>query len=281
MDPDESRAASRERWSSVARGWGERRQRMRETSAPVTSWLLDALRLAPGQTVLELACGPGEVGLLAAERVRPGGRLIATDTSEEMVALVLERVEELGLDDVEARVMDAEWLDLPTASVDAVVCRWGFMLLADPGASLVETRRVLRPGGRASLAAWAGPERNPWSSVIGMELVARGLFERPAPGEPGQFAWADPAVITGHLEDAGFTGPELETIEVTFDFADLDEWWDVQLDLAPTLGETVIGMTPAQRDELREALDERLAGYVRPDGSVSLPAATHVAAADA
>src|SRR5256714_14372713 len=253
MDPDESRAASRERWSSVARGWGERRQRMRETSAPVTSWLLDALALQPGQTVLELACGPGEVGLLAVERVRPGGRLIATDASEEMVALVRARAQELGCDDVEAGAMEAEWLDLPAASVDAVVCRWGYMLLAAPGASLVETRRVLRPGGRLSLAAWAGPERNAWSSAIGLELVARGLFERPAPGEPGQFAWADPAVITGHLQDAGFVDPRVETVEFTFAYPDLDDWWDVQLDLSPMLGKIVSEMTPAERDDLREA----------------------------
>jgi SAM-dependent methyltransferase len=281
MDPDQYRAESRERWTGVARGWGAQRQRMRDASAPVTQWLLDALALAPGHTVLELACGPGEVGLAAVERVRPGGKLIATDTSEAMVALVRERAEQLAADDVEARVMDAEWIDLPAASVDAVVCRWGFMLLADPGASLVETRRVLRPGGRLSLAAWAGPEHNPWSSAIGMELVARGLFERPAPGEPGQFAWGEASVIAGQLQDAGFVDPRVETLAFTWEYADLDEWWDTQLDLSPMLGEIVTQMTPAERDDLRDALDARLAEYVRDDGSASLPAATHVAAADA
>ena len=177
--------------------------------------------------------------------------------------------------------MDAEWLDLPAASVDAVVCRWGYMLLVDPGASLVETRRVLRPGGRVSLAAWAGAERNPWSSVIGAELVARGLFERPAPGEPGQFAWADPAVITGHLEDAGFVDARVEAVEFPVDFDDLDDCWDTQLDLSPMLGQTLGEMTPADRDDLRETLDARLAQFVRDDGSVSFPALTHIAAADA
>src|SRR3954451_8154599 len=281
MDPDEYRAESRERWTSVAAGWNAQRERMSEATRPVTRWLVDALELAPGQTILELACGPGEVGLAAVERVRPGGKLIATDTSEGMVEVVRDRAAELGLDDVDPRVMDAEWIDMPTASVDAIVCRWGFMLFADPGASLIECRRVLRPGGRLSLAAWAGPERNPWASAGGIELVSRGLVERPAPGEPGQFAWADTAVIADHLEDAGFVEPRVETVEFTFEYPTLDDWWDVQLDLSPMLNRTVTEMSPAERDDLREALDARVHEHVREDGSVSFPAATHVAAADA
>jgi len=281
MDLDEYRVQSRERWGKAARGWGERREYMREATMPVTARLLDVLDLQPGQTVLELAGGPGEVGLLAIERVRPGGRLIESDTAEEMVDLVRQRVAGLGVDDIEARVIDAEWIDLPTASVDAVVCRWGYMLMADPNAALRETRRVLRPGGRVSLAAWAGPDRNEWSSVVGAELVRRGVFERPGPGEPGQFAWADPATITEHLEGAGFTDPRVETVEFTFRYADLDEWWDIQIDQSPLLGDALTQLTPADRDELRDTLDANLARHVRDDGSVEIPAATHVAAADA
>jgi SAM-dependent methyltransferase len=281
MDLDEYRAQSRERWGRVARGWGDHRDFMGRATMPVTQWLVDALQLQPGQTILELAGGPGEVGLLAVERVRPGGRLIESDGAEEMVELVRTRVGELGLDDVEPRVIDAEWIDLPTASVDAVVCRWGYMLLADPGAALRETRRVLRPGGRVSLAAWAGPEHNPWSSVVGAELVARGAFERPAPGEPGQFAWADRDAIGERLEEAGFTAPQLETVEFAFRYPDLDTWWDIQIDQSPMLSDTLRDMTPAERDELRDVLDARLAPHVHGDGSAELPAATHVAAADA
>ena len=282
MDAEEYRYLSRKRWDGVARGWGEQRARMSEASAPVSLWLVDALRLQPGQTVLELAAGPGEVGMLAAERVRPGGKLIATDGSEEMVELIKARAAELGIhDDVEAKAMEAEWLDLETASVDAVLCRWGYMLLADPAASLRETRRVLKPGGRVSLAAWAGPERNQWSSAVGAELLARGLTERPEPGAPGQFAWGDPAVIRDQLGDAGFTDVELDTVEFTFTYADLDEWWDITLDISPSLAETVTGMSPAERDDLRDALDARLAPFVGDGGRVMFPAATHVAAADA
>ncbi len=79
-----------------------------------------------------------------------------------MVEAAKENAARLGVTNVEAKAMEAEWIDLSTATVDGVLCRWGYMLLADPEAALRETRRVLRPDGRVALAAWDAPERNPW-----------------------------------------------------------------------------------------------------------------------
>jgi len=281
-DPEEYREQARARWERSAEGWGARRAQLEQASRPVSAWLVDALRIQPGQTVLELAAGTGDTGFLAAKLLGPAGKLISTDGAEAMVELARARAEELGLADVvDARPMEAEWIDLPAASVDGVVVRWGYMLLADPGAALRETRRVLRPGGRVALAAWDAPDRNRWSSAIGAELVARGLAERPPPGAPGQFAWAGRAQIGEELHAAGFTGVELDTVDFEFRFSDLDAWWDMQIDLAVFLREALLALTPAERDDLREGIEGRIADLVAPDGSVTFGAATHVAAADA
>ena len=281
MDAEAYRADSRERWEAAAPGWAREREAFQRDAIAVSQWLLDAAHLQPGHTVLELAAGPADTGLMAAELVAPGGKAIITDNAEAMIQAAKARAEEVGATNVEIRPMEAEWIDLPTASVDAVLCRWGYMLLADPEAALRETRRVLKPGGTVALAVWTGPEDNPWSSVPNQELVRMGAAEPPDPAAPGQFVWRDPAVIAEALEEAGFVLAEIDQVDFTFRYPSLDDWWDVALDLSPGMYDAVATLTPAQRDDLRDAIDARLAEYVAGDGSVALPARTHVAAASA
>jgi len=281
QDPDEFRSAARDRWEHAAEGWGNQRGWWDRSTEPVSAWMIDAVAPQPGQTILELAAGPGDVGLRIAELVRPDGRVIATDGAEAMIGVLRERARGRGLEDVvEAKPMEAEWIDLPAASVDAVVCRWGYMLLADPGAALRETRRVLRPGGRVALAAWDAPDANPWSAAVGRELAERGLIEVD-PTVPGQFFWRDPAVIREALEDAGFTDVAVDTVRFTLQYADADAWWDIQIDMSPVLGNTLVSVDPATRDEIMEGAQARLSGYAQQDGSLAVPAATHVARAEA
>jgi ubiquinone/menaquinone biosynthesis C-methylase UbiE len=281
MDAGDYRIESRERWERAARGWGARRAEMQSSAAPVSQWMVEAIRPQPGQTVLELAAGPGDTGFLAAERIKPGGKLISTDTSEAMLEVARERAAELRLDNVEFKPMEAEWIDLSAASVDGVLCRWGYMLLADPGAALRETRRVLKPGGRVALAAWAAREANPWVSVVGEELMARGAMPPTDPSAPGMFAFSDPARVEELLDEAGFVEHEIDTVDFVFRAPSFDEWWEWQFDTSLSLVEASARLTPEQRDELHDAVEARLAEYVAPDGSIALPARSLVAWAEA
>jgi SAM-dependent methyltransferase len=280
-DADALRREIAERWERSARGWAAQRAAFQAAAEPVSQWLVERVDPQPGLRILELAAGPGDTGLRAAELLHPMGTLILSDVSEAMIEVAKARARELGISNVEFKVMDAEWIDLPTADVDGVLCRWGYMLLADPLAALRETRRVLKPGGTVALAAWSGPEDNPWSSVPNEELTKLGVLEPPDPSAPGQFAWRDPAVIADALEEAGFVLAEIDQVDFTFRYPSLDDWWDAVLDLSVALHDAVARLTPQQRDDLRDAIDARLAEWVAPDGSVALPARTHVAAASA
>jgi ubiquinone/menaquinone biosynthesis C-methylase UbiE len=142
-------ADPRRDWSGdVARAWERHRERIFDSWRFVSDWLVEAIAPQPGQSVLELAAGPGETGFLAAERIGPNGKVISTDYVAEMVEAARRGAAARGLSNVDCRVMDAQAIDLPEGSVDSVLCRFGLMLMPDPSAALDGVRRVLRPAGR-------------------------------------------------------------------------------------------------------------------------------------
>jgi ubiquinone/menaquinone biosynthesis C-methylase UbiE len=281
VDPAAYRAASRERWEAVAGGWEARRAELQRAAEPVSQWMVEAIAPQPGHVVLELAAGVGDTGFLAAELVRPHGKLICTDGAEPMLEAARRRAAELGLDNVEFVAMEAEWIDAETASVDGVLCRWGYMLLADPEAGLRETRRVLRPGGRVALAVWAAPEHNPWVTTNQQEMAERGLAEPPQPGEPSMFALAADGQVEELLLATGFEDVEVSAVDIVYRAASFDEWWEYLFDMSPALGEALAPATPAERDAIHEAVAARLAPWTAADGSLAVPGRTLVAAASA
>src|SRR5438876_7823700 len=179
LDLDAYRQQSLETWGRMAGGWEARREWLMAVTAPVNDGLAERADPQPGQTVLEIAAGTGDLGLRLAERVGATGRVISTDFAPEMVAVARRNGSARGLGNVEYRVLDAERMDLADDSVDGVVCRWGLMLMADPAAALRESRRVLRPGGPLALAVWGAPDVNPWAAVPGTTLAQLGHVPPP------------------------------------------------------------------------------------------------------
>jgi SAM-dependent methyltransferase len=269
------------RWDSMADGWKATRPAFQTAMLPVSHWLVEAIHPQPGHRVVELAAGLGDTGLMAAELVAPGGSVLITDGSERMVEAAREHAEEVGAANVELRTMQAEWLDLPTASVDGVICRFGYMLLLDPEAALRETRRVLKPGGRVALAVWDNLDRNPWMKVLRESLMAKGLAPAAVPDGPGPFALGSAEAVAELLETAGFDDVEAEGLDLAMGAPSLDAWWDQVMQSSITTAEAVRGLAPAEHYALRDRVDEGYSPYVRDDGSLEVPARALVAAATA
>jgi ubiquinone/menaquinone biosynthesis C-methylase UbiE len=284
FDADAYRQASLESWEAAAPGWVRRQELVRGVGAPVSHRMLEMLAPQPGQRVLELAAGLGETGMLAAELVAPLGGVVISDQADAMLAGARRRALELGLSNLEFQVLDGEWIDLPFASVDAILCRWGYMLMADPAAALAEARRVLRPGGRIALAVWDAPASNPWAELPSQELVARGLA--PTPGEhnepqPGPFALADAEQLRELLGQAGFVEVDVQAVDLIRRHPDFADLWETTLDLSPSFHDAVLSRPAPEIAAIAASLAARFGPYTTADGALAVPARTLVASASA
>jgi ubiquinone/menaquinone biosynthesis C-methylase UbiE len=255
-DLDRARERSRSVWNAMASGWETARHDLWELSRPVSEWLVQRLEPRPGQTILDLAAGVGDTGLLAARRLGQTGRVIITDFAAEMVAAARRRAAELGITNVEFRELDAERMALGAESVDGVTCRWGYMLMPDPGAALGETHRVLRAGGRLAFSVFAAADLNPWASLVGRILVTEGHLAPPAPGSPGIFALSDPARIRDLLARAGFEPPETEEVRFTWRFPRREAYWWFLTEMAGAISPVLRGLTPEAEARVRARLDD-------------------------
>jgi ubiquinone/menaquinone biosynthesis C-methylase UbiE len=240
----------------MAPGWERRRAQLAEALLPVREWLIRRLAPQPGEVVLELGAGPGDTGFAAAAIVGERGRLISSDFSAEMLEVARRRGGELGLSNVDYRVIDGERIELDSDSVDGVLCQSGYMLMADPAAALAETRRVLRPDGRVALSVWGAPEQNPWGSIGARILIERGHLAPPEPGAPGVFSMASEERTRGLLDDAGFANVDTEEVAVRFSFRDLDDYERWVMEVAGPFAVVVRSLPEDERDALRDRLGE-------------------------
>lgn len=270
MDPREYHRFSYETWESLAPGWQRWRAYTAEATKAVNEWLVGELAPRPGDTLLELAAGPGETGFGAAALIGEQGRLISTDFSPGMVEVARRHGAEIGLQNVDYRVMDAEHIELDPSSIDGVLCRFGLMLMANPGAAIAEVRRVLRPGGRLALSVWGPIERNPWAGIGARLLIERGHMPPPEPGEPGPFSMGDQERLRELLEGSGFATIHIEEVPVRFTFRSTDEFVSWAGDTAGPFAKVISSLPDGERDALESELQTAFHPF-ESDGNYQLP----------
>jgi ubiquinone/menaquinone biosynthesis C-methylase UbiE len=270
--PETDTTQQRRQWSdSLAPAWERYRDRLFEHQRAVSDWLVERIDPQPGQAILELAAGPGETGFLAAERVGPGGSLISTDLGPGMVDAARRGADARGLTNVECRVMDAQEIDLPDASVDGVLCRFGLMLMPEPARALSGTRRVLRQGGRLAYAIWGAPDRNPWMTSLVGAVLQNG---HEPPGNPfgpgGQFSLASPESNQDLLSAAGFADIQVEAIDGVMHFDDFDDYWDLQSQVSGAIAVLISSLAGDDVDRIRTTLEPMLAPF-ESEGAYDFP----------
>lgn len=213
----EANEAQKQYWNTVAGPrWvanpGFRERRNQESLA----LLLDRLRIAGGESVLEIGCGTGAVTVPLAKAIGEHGRIVAVDISESMLNAARQQVSGAGLHNVAFRLGDAQVMALEQAAFDSATSRMGVMFFADPVAAFRNIASALRPGGRLVFACWAPLQENRhW--LISYEVAVRHLGPMPTSPdhEPGPLAFGDPDHIRRILAAAGFADIEIERAHPT------------------------------------------------------------------
>jgi SAM-dependent methyltransferase len=266
--------SGRDEWGAAADHWARAAEREEVgASADAAGWMLGAADLQPGEQVLEVAGGAGRVGLQAAAAVGPEGSVLCSDFSPEMVRVARERFERLGVSNVETRALDAQDLKLDDGSFDAVLCRFGYMLMPDPRQALRESARVLRPGGRLVLAVWGSAEENPWLSTILGAVMAHLSAPPPEPGMPGPFALGDPSRLRDLLAEAGLEEVRVDQLAVEQVYDSLDGWWEKILSVGGPLKAVLDPLPEVDLSAIREAALARGCEIAREEaGSIVFPA---------
>ena len=266
FDPAAYKAGQRRDWTAAAGGYRKWWQPLEAAAGPVGDRLIQLAAVRAGHRVLDIATGIGEPALTAARVVGPGGRVVGTDISPGMLEVARERAAELGLGNVEFHEIDAEVLDLPESSFDAVLCRFGLMFLPDVDRDLVGIRRLLVPGGRFAASVWGPPERYPLATAA-FGAIARVLeLPPPAPGTPGIFSLADGDELAGRLRAAGFADVQTETHLVHFEFDTLGEYILFLQEVAAPINNLLADESPERRAQVWRAVGEANEQFVGADG---------------
>lgn len=251
---DPIRERQRDTWNTFSAGWKKHDDFVIASSRPVGERLLDVVDLRDEALVLDAATGTGEPGLSAAQRV-PSGRVVGTDIAADMLAVASDKAAARGIANYETKLCSAESsLPFPDGHFDAVVCRFGVMFFPDMLAGTRELARVLKPGRRVALAAWAEPAKNPWVTMAA-SVVNQVLSLPPPPADaPGIFRCAPPGTLTSLLQRAGLR--EIEEVEVTgqFVFNSPEAYWQFVIDVVAPVAMALSSATPGLREASRRGI---------------------------
>jgi SAM-dependent methyltransferase len=253
-------------WAAVAGSWAEHADFVDARAAAMTETMLEQSAPRPGERVLELACGPGGLGLAAAKLVRPGGEVVLSDVVPEMTVIAAARARRLGIENVRTCVLDLERIDQPDEAFDIVMCREGLMFARDPARAVREIRRVLRPEARVAISVWGLRARNPWLSVVFDAVSAELGMPVPPPGLPGPFSLDDAGAFLGLFTDAGLDAVTVREIPVPLSTRSFEEWWSRTSSLAGPLTNLIASLPEAATTALRIRLEGAVRAYETPNG---------------
>jgi SAM-dependent methyltransferase len=259
FDASQFKIDQRKNWDGAAAGWQKWWKTAEDGAQKISEKLVELAEIKSGNRVLDVATGIGEPAITAARIVGEKGYVLATDISPQMLAIGRERAMSHGLQDIiEFKEGDAELVDLPNATFQAAICRWGLMFLPNLSIALSNIQKSLVSGGKFATAVWADPIKVPLIS-LSLSTVRKQLnIPAPPPNVPSPFSLADVDMFTSTLSQAGFGDINHEIVEVTFEFNSPEDYVRYTQDISAPIKLMLANETEMRREEIWKILGDRV-----------------------
>lgn len=268
FDPAAYKETTRQQWQETAAAWHRWGPALEAWLGGATELMLDLAGVDEDARVLDVAAGAGGQTLAAARRTGPGGAVLATDISSNILEFAAREARAAGLGNVATQAMDGENLEVEEGSFDAVISRVGLIYFPDRRRALREMRRALRNGGRISAIVYSAPEHNEFFSIPISIIRRRAGLPAPGPDTPGPFSLARPETLEAALVEAGFGEIEVRRIEAPIRLSSAAECVDFERESFGALHQMLAGLDDAGREAAWKEIERELGRFEGPDGFV-------------
>jgi SAM-dependent methyltransferase len=266
FDPAAYKRTTREQWQAAAEPWSRWGPALERWLGEATELMLDMAHIGSGSRVLDVAAGAGGQTLAAARRVGPGGSVLATDISANILTFAARRARDGGVANVATKVMDGEQLDVAAGFFDAVISRVGFIYFPDRQAAFTGMHSALKPGGRLAGIVYSTPQANGFFSIPVSIIRRRASLPAPAPGQPGPFSFGTPGVLQAAFEQAGFCDVDLRRIAAPVRMGSAAECVRFERESFGALHQMMTGLSEAEREEAWREIEHELSVFETAQG---------------
>lgn len=258
-EPPSFKELERDGWQRNAPFYDRRAGQLTQAVVKVA---LERVNLAPRMRLLDVCCGPGYGAGEAAAR---GAEAVGIDIATAMIAEARTRFPAATF-----REGDAETLDFPDSSFEAVICLFGLLHLPEAEKAVAEAFRVLQPGARYAFSVWSVPEKAKLLGIIFKAVSSHADMNVPLPAAPPMFLFSDPAHSKMALSRAGFGDLTVEEIAIDYradSVEDIIDWVEKS-----TVRTTMILrlQTPDVQKRIWDAVVDGVKPFLK-RGSVSIP----------
>jgi ubiquinone/menaquinone biosynthesis C-methylase UbiE len=212
FNPEHYKSTTREQWQTAAEAWHRWHPTLKTWLGPATDIMLDMANIKEGYHVLDVAAGAGEQSITAAEKVGPGGYVLATDLAPKILDYALELASEKGITNIETKEMDGENLTIADNTFDTIISRVGLIFFPDQQKALKEMMRVLKPGGYVAAIVYSTVDKNQFFSTPVSIIRRRAQLPPPLAGQPGPFSLGAEGVLDDAFRKAGFINIESKIV---------------------------------------------------------------------